>query len=53
MLNKLLTYFETLIEPDALQCVHVDGCCFVFSRIRHFACGILNSDLNSLSKFTY
>ena len=43
MLKKLLTYFEMLIVPHALQCV--DGCFFVFSHIRHFASGILNSDL--------
>ena len=49
--RKLLTYFEMLIVPHALQCV--DGCFFVFYRIWHFASGILNSDLNSLAKFTY
>ena len=49
--KKLLTYFEMLIEAHALQCV--DGCFFVFYRIWHFASGILNSDLNSLAKFTY
>ena len=49
--KKLLTYFEMLIVPHALQCV--DGCFFVFYRIWHFASGILNSDLNSLAKFTY
>ena len=49
--KKLLTYFEMLIVPHALQCV--DGCFFVFYRIGHFASGILNSDLNSLAKFTY
>ena len=48
--KKLLTYFEMLIVPHALQCV--DGCFFVFYRIWHFASGILNSDLNSLAKFT-
>ena len=51
VLKKLLTYFEMLIVPHALQCVH--GCFFVFYRIWHFASGILNSDLNSLAKFTY
>ena len=51
VLKKLLTYFEMLIVPHALQCV--DGCFFVFYRIWHFASGILNSDLNSLAKFTY
>ena len=51
VLKKLLTYFEMLIVPHALQCV--DGCFFVFFRIWHFASGILNSDLNSLSKFSY
>ena len=30
-LKKLLTYFEMLIVPHALQCV--DGCFFVFYRI--------------------
>ena len=29
--KKLLTYFEMLIVPHALQCV--DGCFFVFYRI--------------------
>ena len=29
--KKLLTYFEMLIVPHALQCV--DGCFFVFHRI--------------------
>ena len=42
VLKKLLTYFEMLIVPHALQCV--DGC---------FASGVLNSDLNSLAKFTH
>ena len=51
VLKKLLTYFEMLIVPHALQCE--DGCFFVFYRIWHFASGILNSDLNSLAKFTY
>ena len=46
--KKLLTYFEMLIVPHALQCV--DGCFFVFYHIWHFASGILNSDLNSLAK---
>ena len=50
-LKKLLSYFEVLIVPNALQCV--DGCFFVFYRIWHFASGILNTGLNSLSKFTY
>ena len=49
--KKLLTYFEMLIVPHALQCV--DGCFFVFYHIWHFASGILISDLNSLAKFTY
>ena len=49
--KKLLTYFEMLIVPHAVQCV--DGCFFVFYRIWHSASGILNSDLNSLAKFTY
>ena len=49
--KKLLTYFEMLIVPHALQCV--DGCFFVFYRIWHSTSGILNSDLNSLAKFTY
>ena len=49
--KKLLTYFEMLIVPHALQCV--DGCFFVFYRIWHSASGILNSNLNSLAKFTY
>ena len=31
VLKKLLTYFEMLIVPHALQCV--DGCFFVFYRI--------------------
>ena len=31
VLKKLLTYFEMLILPHALQCV--DGCFFVFYRI--------------------
>ena len=31
MLKKLLTYFEMLIVPHALQCV--DGCFFAFYRI--------------------
>ena len=31
MLKKLLTYFEMLIVPHALQCV--DGCFFVFYHI--------------------
>ena len=30
VLKKLLTYFEMLIAPHALQCV--DGCFFVFHR---------------------
>ena len=51
MLKKLLTYFEMLIVPHALQCV--DGCYFAFYRIWHFSFGILNSDLNSLAKSTY
>ena len=51
VLKKLYTYFEILIVPHALQCV--DGCFFVFYRIWHFASGILNSDLNSLAKFTH
>ena len=51
VLKKLLTYFEMLIVPHALQCV--DGCFFVFYRIWHFASGILNSDLISLAKLTY
>ena len=51
VLKKLLTYFEMLIVPHALQCV--DGCFFVFYRIWHSASGILNLDLNSLAKFTY
>ena len=49
--KKLLTYFEMLIVPHALQCV--DGCFFVFYRIWHFASGKLHSDLNSLAKFTH
>ena len=51
VLKKLLTYFEMFIVLHALQCV--DGCFFVFYRILHFASGILNTDLNSLSKSTY
>ena len=51
VLKKLLTYFEMLIVPHALLCV--DGCFFVFYRIRHFASGKLHSDLNSLAKFTH
>ena len=51
VLKKLLTYFEMLIVPHALQCV--DSCFFVFYHISHFASGILNSDLNFLAKFTY
>ena len=51
VLKKLLTYFEMLIVPHALQCV--DGCFFVFYRIWHFASGKLHSDLNSLTKFTH
>ena len=51
VLKKLLTYFEMLIVPHALQCV--DGCFFVFYRIWHFASGKLHSDLNSLAKFTH
>ena len=35
VLKKLLTYFEMLIVPHALQCV--DGCFFVFYGIWHFA----------------
>ena len=31
VLKKLLTYFEMLIVPHALQCI--DGCFFVFYRI--------------------
>ena len=31
VLKNLLTYFEMLIVPHALQCV--DGCFFVFYRI--------------------
>ena len=31
VLKQLLTYFEMLIVPHALQCV--DGCFFVFYRI--------------------
>ena len=31
VIKKLLTYFEMLIVPHALQCV--DGCFFVFYRI--------------------
>ena len=31
VLKKLLTYFDMLIVPHALQCV--DGCFFVFYRI--------------------
>ena len=38
VLKKLLTYFEMLMVPHALQCV--DGCFFVFYRIWHFASGI-------------
>ena len=67
VLKKLLTYFEMLIVPHALQCV--DGCFFSCHCIWHFASGILllfqhppppstnnnkkKSDLDSLSKFTY
>ena len=51
VLKKLLTYFEMLIVPHALQCV--DSCFFVFYRIGHFASGKLHSDLNSLAKFTH
>ena len=51
VLKKLLTYFEMLIVPHALQCI--DGCFFVFYRIWHFASGKLHSDLNSLAKFTH
>ena len=51
VLKTLLSYFEMLIVPHALQCV--DGCFFVFYRIWHFASGILYTGLNSLSKFTY
>ena len=51
VLKKLLTYFEMLIVPHALQCV--DGCFFVFYLIWHFASGKLHSDLNSLAKFTH
>ena len=51
VLKKLLTYFEMLIVPHALQCV--DGCFLVFYRIWHFASGKLHSDLNSLAKFTH
>ena len=51
MLKKLLTYFEMLIVPHALQCV--DGCFFVFYRTLNFASGILTSDLNFLAKFTH
>ena len=51
VLKKLLTYFEMLIVPHALQCI--DGCFFVFYRIWHFASGKLHSDLNFLAKFTH
>ena len=51
VLKKLLTYFEMLIVPHALQCI--DGCFFVFYRIWHFASGKLHSDLNSSAKFTH
>ena len=51
VLKQLLTYFEMLIGPHVLH--SVDGCFFVFYRIWHFPSGILNSDLNSLAKFTY
>ena len=40
VLKKLLTYFEMLIVPHALQCV--DGCFFVFYLIWHFASGELH-----------